>query len=147
MGRPHGLAGEVVVGLSTDRVERLEPGTTLETDRGPLVVQRSRPHGGRYVVAFAGIADREAAESLRGLLLRAPGIDDPQALWVHELIGAEAVLVDGTVAGRIEAVEASGADDLLVLDTGALVPAGFAVGWDDDRRLVIDPPPGLLDPG
>jgi 16S rRNA processing protein RimM len=96
-------------------------------------------------VAFAGVTDRDGAEALRGAVLRAPVLDDPEALWVHELIGAEAVLPDGVPVGRIESVEASGAGDLLMLDTGALVPIGFAVGWDDQGRLVIEPPAGLLD--
>jgi len=145
--KPHGVRGDVVVDLVTDRSERLEPGAVLHTDRGPLTVELSRPHGGRHVVSFVGVADRAGAEAMRGLVLRAPGLDDPDALWVHELIGAETVLPDGTPVGRIEAVEASGADDLLLLETGAVVPIGFARGWDGRRRLVIDPPAGLLDLG
>jgi 16S rRNA processing protein RimM len=133
------------VQLITDRSERLDPGAVLQSDAGPLTVERSRPHGARHVVAFAGITDRDGAESLRGLVLRAPALDDPDALWVHELIGAEVVRPDGGLVGRVTVVEASGADDLLVLDTGALIPIGFVVGWDDHRRLVIDPPEGLLD--
>ena len=143
--KPHGLRGEVVVDLVTDRGERLDPGSVLQTERGPLTVERSRPHGGRHVVTFDGVADRDGAEALRGLVLRAERLDDPDALWVHELIGAEAVLPDGTPVGRVEAVEATRADDLLVLDGGALVPVAFVVGWDERRRLVIDPPDGLLD--
>lgn len=143
--KPHGLRGEVVVELVTDRTERLDPGAVLESERGPLTVQRSRPQGGRFVVSFAGVIDRDGAEPLRGVVLLAPELDDPDALWVHQLIGADVVLPDGSPVGRIDTVEASGADDLLVLDTGALVPTGFARGWDTQRRLVIDPPPGLLD--
>jgi 16S rRNA processing protein RimM len=143
--KPHGVRGDVIVELVTDRLERLDPGAALDTDRGPLTVVRTRPHGGRYVVTFAGVDDRDRAESIRGLVLRARGLNDPDALWVHELIGAEVVRSDGSPVGRVDAVEASGADDLLVLDTGALVPVGFARGWDERRRLVIDPPEGLFD--
>jgi len=143
--KAHGLAGEVIVGLVTDRVERVAPGTVLTTDRGPLEITGSRPHQGRWIVSFAGVASREAAERLRGVILHAEPLDDPDALWVHELIGADAVLPDGTRAGLVDAVEDNPAGDLLVLDTGALVPVRFVVGWDDERRLVIDPPAGLLD--
>ena len=142
--KAHGLAGEVIVGLVTDRVERVAPGTVLTTDRGPLEITGSRPHQGRWIVSFAGVASREAAERLRGVILHAEPLDDPDALWVHELIGADAVLPDGTRAGLVDAVEDNPAGDLLVLDTGALVPVRFVVGWDDEGRLVIDPP-GLLD--
>jgi 16S rRNA processing protein RimM len=143
--KPHGLRGEVVVELVTDRTERLDPGSVLETMSGTLTVARSRPYAGRFIVAFAEVADRDGADALRGAALRASRIDDPDALWVDELIGAEVVLPDGRLAGRVQSVEASGADDLLVLDNHVLVPAGFAVGWDDSGRLVIDPPAGLLD--
>ena len=49
------------------------------------------------------------------------------------------------MCGTVAAVLANPADDLLELDGGALVPVTFVVGWDDDRRVVIDPPDGLLD--
>ena len=55
------------------------------------------------------------------------------------------VLTDGSVVGEVAAVQENPADDLLVLATGALVPLRFVVGWDDERRVVIDPPDGLLE--
>jgi 16S rRNA processing protein RimM len=65
---------------------------------------------------------------------------------VHELVGAEVVDVDGVGHGRIEAVQDNPASDLLVLESGALVPLTFVVGWDERGvRLRIDPPPGLFD--
>lgn len=143
--KPHGLRGEVVVALGTDRTERLEPGTTLYGPVGPLTVVAARPHQHRYLVRFEGVGTREAAEALRGTVLQAPGIDDPDALWVHDVIGVEAVLVDGTPCGCVVAVEANPAEDLVVLASGALVPARFVQGWDGEHRLVIDPPEGLLE--
>ncbi|MGH9246735.1 MAG: ribosome maturation factor RimM [Acidimicrobiales bacterium] len=143
--KPHGLRGEVVVELVTDRTERLAPGSRLETDKGRLTVDSSRPYQGRYIVRFDEVGDRDAADEARGLVLRAEPIDDPDALWVHELLGATVVLPGGESAGVVTTVEASAADDLLVLDTGAVVPVTFVRGWDADRRLVIDPPVGLLD--
>jgi 16S rRNA processing protein RimM len=143
--KPHGVHGEVVVELVTDRTERLDPGSVLDAHPGRLTVEHSRPYAGRFIVSFVGVTDRDGADALRGVVLRAGRLDDPDALWVDELIGSEVVLTDGTPAGRVAAVEASAADDLIVLDTGALVPAGFAVGWDERRRLVIDPPAGLFD--
>jgi hypothetical protein len=37
--KPHGLRGDVVVELVTDRVERLAEASVLETDRGRLSVE------------------------------------------------------------------------------------------------------------
>ncbi len=147
VGRAHGLRGEVVVHLLTSETEaRLEQGSVLTTDRGTtLTVAAARPHQGKWLVAFDGVATREAAESLRGVELRAEALDDPDALWVHELVGAAVVDTAGSPCGTVAAVLANPADDLLELDGGALVPVTFVVGWDEERRLVIDPPDGLLE--
>jgi 16S rRNA processing protein RimM len=143
--RPHGLGGEVVVDLTTDRVERLAPGTVLSSDAGDLTVVAARPHQRRWIVAFEGHASREAVERLRGLALRAEPLDDPEAMWVHDLVGSEVVTVEGEVAGRCVAVVANPASDLLELDGGALVPVVFVVEHTPGR-VVIDPPEGLLEP-
>ncbi len=147
--KAHGLRGEVIVDLVTHRTERVDPGAVLTTEEGELVVAASRPHQRRFIVAFEGVGDRDGAEALRGLALAAPAIDDDTddpGLWLHELVGADVVRrVDGVRCGRVVAVEANPASDLLVLDTGGLVPATFVTGWDDEGRLVIDPPDGLLD--
>jgi 16S rRNA processing protein RimM len=143
--RPHGLRGEVVVDLTTDRVERLAPGSVLTSDAGVLTVAAARPHQQRWIVAFEGHTGREAADRLRGLALRAAAIDDPDALWVHDLVGSEVVAVGGDPVGTCVAVVANPASDLLELDGGALVPVVFVVERTPGR-VVIDPPEGLLDP-
>ena len=142
--KPHGLQGEVSVKLVTDRAERLAPGTILHSDAGALEVLASRPHQAGFLVTFAGVVDREGAEALRGMTLLAPPLDDPEALWVHELIGAEVVDLDGGNHGKVVAVEANPASDLLVLASGALVPLVFVVDRSP-TRVVIDPPAGLFD--
>ncbi len=143
MVKPHGLRGEVIVELVTDRTERMAPGSSLSTPAGPLEVVRSTPHGHRWIVAFSGVADRDGAESLRGTVLSAPPLEDPDALWVHELVGAEVVGGDDQPYGRVRGVEANPASDLLVLDDGGLVPLRFVVSHEPGR-VVIDPPAGLL---
>ncbi len=142
-----GLRGEVLVLLSSDRTSRLDPGSILTTDRGPLTVVSAAPHQDRYIVQFDGVLDRGAAEALRGLLLHAEPLDDADdddVLWVHELIGARVTLVDGTDVGAVAGVEGNPASDLLVLDTGALVPVVFVTDHQPGR-VTIDPPEGLLD--
>jgi 16S rRNA processing protein RimM len=147
IAKAHGLKGEVVVALTTDVAARVAPGSVLQTDHGPLEVRSSRPHQHRWIVAFVGIDDRPAAEALHGRILRAEPIEDDDALWVHELIGAEVVTPDGRSWGTVTAVEANPAHDLLVLASGTLVPEVFVVdstGLPD--RVVVDPPAGLLEP-
>ena len=144
--KPHGIRGEVVVDLISNRPEeRLAGGSVLESDRGPLEVITSRPHQGRWIVAFAGVADRNGAEALRGAVLSAEALDEDGALWVHELVGAQVMDTGGRQLGAVEAVEANPASDLLVLEGGHLVPLVFVVERRVDGTVVIDPPPGLFD--
>lgn len=142
--KPHGLRGEVVVSLVTDRVERLDPGAVLVTDDGELVVRSARRHQDRWIVGFEGSTDRDDAERLRGRVLRAEAVDDPDQLWVHELVGADVVTVAGERVGRCVGVVANPAADLLELDGGALVPVVFVVGHTA-TEITIDPPEGLFD--
>lgn len=148
VARSHGLRGEVVVELFTDRAERLAPGSVLATDDGSLMVMRSSRRGGRdrssrWTVAFAGVEDREGADQLRGRVLRAEPLEDAGGLWVHQLVGAEVLDPAGRRLGRVEAVQANPASDLLVLGDGSLVPLSFLVDHGPGR-LVVDPPAGLL---
>jgi 16S rRNA processing protein RimM len=107
-------------------------------------VERSAPHQHRWIVAFEGVRSIAAAEALRGTVLYAPPMDDENALWVHELVGATVVTVDGTRRGVVDAVQANPASDLLVLDTGALVPLRFVVEHHAGE-VVVDTPEGLFD--
>lgn len=143
--KPHGLRGELAVDAVTNRAEvRFAPGSVLSTERGPVEVVSSRPHQGRWLVTFAGIADRTAAETWRGVVLSAEALEEEGALWVHELVGAEVVDTAGRPHGRVEAVEANPASDLLVLTGERLVPMVFVVS-QEEGRVVIDPPEGLFD--
>ncbi len=150
IGRAHGLRGEVAVTFSSNRPERTAPGAVLYAGERELVIDAARPHQGRMLVHFAGVEDRTAAERLLGVELTvdplagdADVLDDDE-LWVHEVVGAEVVDRAGAPVGRVTAVEANPAHDLLVLDGGALVPMVFVVEHRDGV-LVIDPPDGLLD--
>jgi 16S rRNA processing protein RimM len=151
IARPHGLTGQVVVALVTNRTERLAPGAELTCSGTAgslharvLKVRSSRPFQGRYLVEFEGVHTREAADELRGALLVAPAVEDPEALFVHDLVGSELVELDGTRHGTVVAVQANPASDLLVMEDGNLVPLRFVVGREEGR-LVVDVPPGLFE--
>ena len=142
--KPHGIRGEVIVELVTDRTGRVAPGSVLSSPAGPLEVVWSSSHQGRFIVAFAGVGSRDQAEGLRGTVLSAEPLDDGDALWVHQLIGSMVEGVDGRSHGRVVAVEANPASDLLVLEGGGLVPLRFVVDRSPGR-LVVELPAGLLD--
>ncbi|HET7531421.1 MAG TPA: ribosome maturation factor RimM [Mycobacteriales bacterium] len=160
IARAHGVGGEVAVEVRTDAPElRFAAGQVVETDppeRGPLTVERARWHSGRLLIAFAEVADRTAAESLRNTLLVAdsassPAIDDDE-YWDHQLVGLAVVTVGGEPLGEVTdvlhppgadllAVRRPGGEELLVPFVRAIVPTVDVAGG----RLVVDPPEGLLE--
>ena len=144
--KPHGVRGDALVLLTSERTERLDPGSVLQTERGPLTVVSSSRHQDRWIVHFDGFTDRDQAEGWRGVVLRAEALDDDDedVLWVHELVGCTVVLTDGTPMGTVTEMESNPASDLLVLDSGALVPMAFVTAHGVGR-VTIDPPAGLFD--
>ena len=134
--KAHGLRGDVLVLLWSDVADRLSPGSVLQVEGKELVV--------RYLVHFEGVNDRTPAEALRGKVLLAEPTEVEGELLVHELIGCEVVTLEGVSVGRVELVEANPASDLLVLESGALVPLTFLVEHTPHERIVIDPPEGLF---
>ena len=144
IGKAHGLRGDVMVHLSTNRPERVDVGSVLHSERGPLTVERSQPHKKAFLVHFKGINGREAAEGARGLALSAEPIEDDDVVWAHDVIGAVVVDQHGIEHGPVVAMEANPASDLLVLDGGGLVPVRFVLEVDPGERVTVDVPDGLL---
>jgi len=147
-GRAHGVRGDLFLDLTTDRAERAAVGSRLWARGEWRSIERSNPANRRWRVHVAGIDDRAAAEALTGAAVYAEPIDDPDALWVHHLIGAAVVEQSGIARGHCVAVIDNPAADLLELDSGALVPATFIADIDDSAEPVvvtIDPPAGLFE--
>jgi 16S rRNA processing protein RimM len=163
VGRPHGIRGELTVQVHTDDPDlRFAAGSVLATEpavRGPLTVSSSRWHSGRLLVRFDGCTDRSQAEELRGTFLVMDSAEvgpspDPEEFRDHELIGLSVSTLPGEPVGVVADVLHQG-QDLLVIEPAAggepiLVPFVAAIVPEVDvaaGRLVIDPPPGLLDLG
>ena len=144
VGRAHGVRGDVFVHLTTDREERVAVGSRLRAGTRWLTVIESSRSNDRWRVHFEGIDDRNAAEALTGTFLAAEPIEDPDVLWIHELIGADVVELGGTRRGRCVSVLDNPAADLLELESGALVPVSFVVSVADGV-VTIDPPDGLFE--
>ena len=124
---------------------RLAAGSRLWSGPRELVVRAARPHQDRWLVYFEGVSDRTAAERLGGLTLEGDELDDPDALWVHELIGSRAVEeATGVDRGLVVSVVANPAHELLELDSGALVPIVF-VRSCADGVVLVSTPEGLFD--
>lgn len=134
-----------MVSLTSDRHERVAVDSRLFDGKQWLVVETSRPQPQhRWVVHFAGLADRNAAEALSGRVLWAEPLSDADAMWVHELIGARVVDMQGVERGTCIAVIDNPAHDIVELDTGHLIPIIFVTSAADGV-ITVDPPEGLWD--
>ena len=143
--RPHGLRGDVHVQLTTDVTSRLDVGAHVFMGDRRLTVTACREAGaGKFIVHFAEIGDRTEAERHTNAALTADPIDDPDAIWVHELIGARVVDQHGVDHGPCVAVVANPASDLIELESGFLVPSVFATSLADGV-VQVDVPDGLFD--
>jgi 16S rRNA processing protein RimM len=162
IGRPHGIHGEVSVEVRTDDPQRrLGAGVVVRTDppaAGPLTIATAREHSGRLLLTFPGVTDRTAAERLRGVLLvaevdPAERPEDPEEFYDHQLVGLSAETVDGRLVGAVAevlhlpgqdvlSIRTPGEDEVLVPFIAAMVPTVDL----DGGRVVLDPPPGLLEP-
>jgi 16S rRNA processing protein RimM len=135
VSRPHGVHGEVRVLPSSDNPQRFVPGSTLYARpqrlgiAGPrlrgqmrLTIENVRGDEGFPIVVFREVADRDAAEALRGHVLeirssQLPQLDEDE-YYPFDLIGLEARDPRGNVLGRVTDVVESPAHALLVISGG-----------------------------
>ena len=166
VSKPHGMRGELSVQVLTDHPEELfAPGAVMrpgDTDgQGPdpslsvLQVEEARPFQKGWLVSFQGIGSRDAADFLRGRYLmvereRVPALVEGEVFY-HQLLGMEVVTTQGVRLGEISEVYELLPADLLEVRTEqgtVLVPFLDQIVRNVDvvgRRLVIDPPDGLVD--
>jgi 16S rRNA processing protein RimM len=163
VAKAHGITGEVVVEIRTDDPDtRFAPGTTLRAKPsrgGPerdYVVDSAREHSGRLLVRLDGVADRNAAESLKGTLFVVdtadlPPIEEPDEFYDHQLEGLQVVTTRGAQVGSVAEVLHTAAGELLSVRTDegeVLVPFVGAIVTSvslADQIIEIDPPDGLLE--
>ena len=159
LARPHGIKGEICIDWHADSPLLLS--TPLWMQRGKEEPRRVkalsvRSHQGRPLLLLEGVADRTAAEALRGckLLMRRDALPEPDddEVYLEDLLGCSVLLPDGSRLGRLDHFEYPAGLELWVImtddDREVLFPARpeFIRGFDLDIPAVhIDPPEGLLD--
>jgi 16S rRNA processing protein RimM len=162
IARAHGHRGQVIVNPETDfPEERFQPGADLFIERGGAPVRVTltavRFQRGRPVVGIAGVETMNDAEALAGLELRVP-VETLRALpagtfYRHDLIGCRVETRAGAAVGIVEDVEGGAGGSRLVV-AGAngrgevLIPLVSEICTliePGAKRIVIDPPDGLLD--
>lgn len=143
----HGVTGEVRLKVFGEGVESLSRYKSFND--GALTPKKLRDDGkGGAIARFAEIADRTAAERLRGTALTVPRSAMPplgEGEYYHaDLIGLAAISPEGKPIGTVVSVANFGAGDVLEieLESGkrAMVPMNPDVvsDWDQDRA-VVDP--------
>lgn len=160
--KPHGLKGEALVAPLTD-----DPDTVFgvgrrlaEVDEAGAVigdevtVSRGRPFGRSWLLGFGGIASRTELEQRRLQYLGAPRTElkalGPNAMYVHEIPGAQ-VVAGATIIGIARELVGTPGCELLVIESGGrehLIPfrAPILKGLDRAaRRIEVELPPGLLE--
>ena len=150
--KPHGLNGELVIEPADSLSSQFEPGMSLWFQGRWREIQKSRAAGGRWVVAVEGVADRDAAEALRGVELTVeaealPDLDGDR-YYVHDLVGCALEDPDGTYLGEVVAITPGPRDWLEVENDGERSLMPMVQDWLkevnlEERRIVIDPPAGL----
>jgi 16S rRNA processing protein RimM len=160
IARPQGHRGQVVVNPATDFPdERFAAGAVLHTLRAGrverLTVVAMRMHQGRPVLTLDDVGTMNEAQALAGLELRVPETElaalPDGTYYEHDLVGCVLVTRDGRELGKVRAVEGGGGTTRLVAGSGRgeiQVPLvhEICVRIDiEEKRIVIEPPEGLLD--
>jgi len=159
IARPRGIRGELVAEMLTDFPERfdgLENATAVlpSGDRRELKIQKAWIQNERIVLKFEGIDSIEAGEELRDSEICVPESDavelEEGEYFDWQLEGCTAVTVDGEPLGTVKELMRTGGTEVLVIDGEKeyLVPFAESICTEVDienKRIVIDPPEGLLE--
>lgn len=155
-----GLRGQVKVRAITDQVEHLRRHVRtvfLGAERRPFALERVHaPKAGVLILTLGGVADRVAAEALRGadVSIRetdaAPLAEDEY--FVHQLYDLQVVTSDGGEIGRVREVLQTGANDVIVVARRGRADALLPIIRDVVERLdiaggriIVRLLPGLID--
>jgi len=172
VAKPHGIRGELCMDIHAGSPLLFAPGRILFVAapalKGgglgrpkPFEIAASREHTGRMLVTLKGVPDRTAADLLRGAEVYIAEADMPEPdegeEYLFRLLGSRVYLEDGPDAdgqevGVFEAIlDTPGQITWVIRGKGGeeiLFPAvpQFILGLDARRKkIVIDPPPGLLE--
>ena len=160
ISRTHGHRGAVIVTPDTDfPEERFATGAIVWMRRAgvPVAVRILDAwfHQGRPVLTLEGIGSMNDAEAIRGEELRVPEGELqplPDGAFYHfQLVGCEVVTTGGVAVGTVRAVDGEAGNHRLSVtgpDGEVLVPLVTPICVAIDlaaRRVVIDPPEGLLE--
>jgi 16S rRNA processing protein RimM len=155
----HGVRGEVRLKSFTSSPAAIAAygAVALGDSRRETVIRSLRPSGTDFIAVLDGVTDRSTAEGLKGSLMHVardrlpPPAEDE--VYVSDVIGLPVYRKDGSLLGEVAAVTDFGAGDLLEIRCAArhntiMIPFVAAMVPEVDvakRRIVVDPPEGLIE--
>ena len=143
----HGIKGEVRLKLFSDSVDSLARHPRLFVAGRELAVQSVKGGPKMAIARFEGIADRSAAEALRGSLVEVdrdalPPLEEGE-FYHADVISLPCVDGDGAPVGTVVAVENFGAGDLLEIEKPdgkrTLIPFRAPIAVLEADRVIVDP--------
>lgn len=139
----HGIAGEVRLKVFADDL-----GSYKSFNAGSLTLKSLRTGPNGAIARFAEVADRNAAEALRGTELTVPRSALPplgEGEYYHvDLLGLPAVSTAGEALGQVVAIDNFGAGDVLEIERPSgkrfMVPMqpDAVPEWDTERLVVAE---------
>jgi|SRR5688572_14639743 len=143
----HGIKGELRLKLFSAGADSLAGHATVFIGGREVKLESVKAAGKGVIARIAGIADRSAAEALRGQLIEVDRAALPPleaGEYYHaDLVGLPCVGHGGASVGTVAAVENFGAGDLLEVedDSGkrSLIPFKPGIADLEDGRIVLDP--------
>ena len=156
--RSHGLKGEIkvlpiqgsIVGLNNYSRVALVAADGRMTDL--LDIVRWRPQGKQIILKLDTIDSKSEADLTVAMGVLCARQDSPETMEEDSsssLVGLEVVTVADLIVGIVENVSHTGAHPLLIVKNGQeeiLIPLVDEMIVDrQESRIVIDPPPGLLE--
>ena len=152
--RARGIKGELVAIPLTDRRERFQELTRVVVKDAEYELERAWWHQEKLILKFRGVDTMSQAESLAGADVCIPANEravlPDDEFYLSDLVGCEVVdRASGRVIGRVSGWHETGGSPLLELEgSTVLIPFARAICREIDpthKRILIDPPEGLLD--
>jgi 16S rRNA processing protein RimM len=118
VARAHGIHGEIVVGLHNPDSTALAAAAQLFVGGDAYTVESVRHGNHGPLVALAGVADRTAAEQLKGrpIAVERALVAEDDDILLEELVGFAVHLTDGTSWGTVVGLELGAQDRLVIHD-------------------------------
>ena len=159
IARAHGNTGQVIVNLETDFPDqRFRDDQVLlvgpEASATPRRIRHVRFQQGRPIISLEGVDSMNDAEALAGAELWIAAADvaplPENTFYRHDLVGCDVQETNGTVIGRVTAVEGPVERSQLIVEGTrgeVMIPLAAGITTVDlkAKRITVDPPEGLLE--